>query len=175
MGEPTAVCYLGLGSNLGNRLAYLRRAYRALGEEAGLSSLRPSSVYESAPVGLTQQPDFLNLVVAANTTLGPEELLDCALRVEADLGRQRTIRWGPRVIDIDVLLIEGQQYRSERLQVPHPRLHERAFVLAPLRELGPELKLSEIAVDETGVRPVMGAATFLAGVRDDKRCQEGAR
>ena len=180
MGEPTAVCYLGLGSNLGDRLAYLRRAYQALGREAGLSLLRPSSVYETAPVGPTQQPDFLNLALAANTTFGAEELLDCALRVEAELGRRRTARWGPRVIDIDVLLIGDQQYQSDRLQIPHSRLHERAFVLVPLRELAPEIslpggRLSEIAVDETGVRLAMSAETFLAGMADDEGRQDGTR
>jgi len=162
-----AACFLGLGSNLGDRLAHLRCAYQALAAEPGLTDLRPSSVYETAPVGLVEQPDFLNLVVVAETVLGPEELLDCALRIEADLGRERTVRWGPRVIDIDVLLLGSAAHRSARLQVPHPRLAERAFVLVPLREIAPDWRLPdgqrvrEMAVEESGVRLALSAAEFL--------------
>jgi 2-amino-4-hydroxy-6-hydroxymethyldihydropteridine diphosphokinase len=159
-----------LGSNLGDRLVHLRRAYGALDALPGIADLRSSSVYETAPLGMEDQPLFLNLVVSATTKLDAESLLAGVLRIEADVGRRRTVRWGPRVIDIDLLLWGDRTCRSERLELPHPRLAERAFVLVPLRELAPDLRLPdgrairELAIDESGVRRVMAADEFVAGL-----------
>jgi len=102
---------------------------------------RVSSLYETAPVGVTDQPDFLNAVAAVRTGLGPEETLDALLHIENQMGRVRTQRWGPRVIDLDLLLYGGERVSLPRLTVPHPRLRERAFVLVPLAEIAPELRL----------------------------------
>ncbi len=135
------VAYLGLGSNLGDREGYLRRAVELLGQEAGIEVERVSSIYETEPVGFTDQPRFLNQVVEVKTTLDPAALLARALAVEAALGRVRGERWGPRVIDVDLLVYGDAVVREPGLEVPHPRLAERAFVLVPLAELAPDLRL----------------------------------
>jgi 2-amino-4-hydroxy-6-hydroxymethyldihydropteridine diphosphokinase len=135
--------YLGLGSNLGDRAALLAAAVEALDSPThALRVSARSSVHETSPVGgPTGQPDFLNQVIAVETTLTPEELLARCLEVEASLGRarEREERWGPRAIDIDVLLYGDAVVRSETLTLPHPRLHERAFALAPLCEIAPDV------------------------------------
>jgi 2-amino-4-hydroxy-6-hydroxymethyldihydropteridine diphosphokinase len=132
-GEP-ARAYLGLGSNLGDRLENLRRASALLGARDGVRLIRSSRIYETDPVG-PPQPDYLNVVVEAETTLPPRGLLDACLAVEGEMGRVRGERWGPRAIDIDVLTYGGEHLDEPGLVVPHPRMHERAFVLAPLLEL----------------------------------------
>ena len=103
--------------------------------------MRVSSLYETAPVGITDQPDFLNLAAAARTSLAPQALLDALLHIENQMGRTRTERWGPRVIDLDLLLYGGEQVALPGLTVPHPRLRERAFVVVPLAEIAPEMAL----------------------------------
>lgn len=128
--------FLGLGSNLGDRLANLQEAIDRLGSVDGIHLVRASRVYETAPVG-PPQPDYLNAVVEAETTMGPGELLEACLGVEAAMGRVRGARWGPRAIDIDVLTYGREEIDQPGLTVPHPRMHERAFVLAPLLELEP--------------------------------------
>jgi 2-amino-4-hydroxy-6-hydroxymethyldihydropteridine diphosphokinase len=150
--------YLGLGSNLGNRRQHLAEAVRRLHVGPALQVVKVSSVYESSPVGVTGQPDFLNLVVQVATAHAPHELLAECLRIEADLGRVRHERWGPRTIDIDLLLYGDARIDDERLTVPHPRMRERIFVLAPLAEIAPGLKLDGktvgelAALGETGLR-----------------------
>jgi 2-amino-4-hydroxy-6-hydroxymethyldihydropteridine diphosphokinase len=134
--------YLGLGSNLGDRRQHLAEAVRRLHAGPALQVIKVSSVYESSPVGVTAQPDFLNLVVQVATTHAPHELLAECLRVETDLGRVRGERWGPRTIDIDLLLYGDMRIDDECLNVPHPRMHERSFVLVPLAEIAPTLKLA---------------------------------
>jgi 2-amino-4-hydroxy-6-hydroxymethyldihydropteridine diphosphokinase len=136
--------YLGLGSNIGDRRAHLASAVRALPRH-GVTVLRSSSAYETEPVGLVRdQRDFLNACLQVETGLGPEELLDACKTVEQELGRHYGgIRHGPRVIDVDVLLLDGLQYRSERLALPHPQIAERRFVLVPLLELEPQLALPD--------------------------------
>jgi 2-amino-4-hydroxy-6-hydroxymethyldihydropteridine diphosphokinase len=124
---------LGLGSNLGDRLANLRRAVDLLDRD-GIGVLRTSRVYETAPVG-PSQPDYLNAVVEVATDLDPHDLLRSCLEVEERMGRVRAERWGPRVIDIDVLTYGSEIIDDADLVVPHPRMHERAFVLVPLLEL----------------------------------------
>lgn len=131
------VAYLGLGSNLGDRLATLRRAADLLRGEGGIRVEASSRVWETEPIG-PPQPRYLNAVLRLETDLEPLELLAACRRVEAALGRIRRERWGPRTIDVDVLLFDQRTVDEPDLTVPHPRMHERAFVLAPLLELDPE-------------------------------------
>lgn len=131
--------FLGLGSNLGDRRGYLAEALVRLQAERDVYVERISSVYESAPVGVLDQPDFLNLVASVRTALTPEGLLSRALAAEAELGRVRRERWGPRTIDIDLLWFEGETRATGALTLPHPRLAERAFVILPLAEIAPQL------------------------------------
>ena len=144
--------YVGLGANLGNPPAMLRAAVEALRREPGVTLAAVSTFRETEPVGFLDQPRFLNAAVAIDTTLSPRELLDCLLGVERRLGRTRGgDRFGPRTIDLDLLLYGDEQVDEPGLQVPHPRLHERLFALEPLVELDPDLvlpgrgRLSEIA------------------------------
>ncbi|HXW32340.1 MAG TPA: 2-amino-4-hydroxy-6-hydroxymethyldihydropteridine diphosphokinase [Acidimicrobiales bacterium] len=127
--------FLGLGSNLGDRLAELRRAVGALEEVVAVSP-----VYETDPVGgPAGQPPYLNLVVELDTRSSPRELLQLSRRLEADAGRERAVHHGPRTLDVDVLLVGELQVDEPDLVVPHPRMWERRFVLAPLSDLAPEL------------------------------------
>ena len=135
------ITYLGLGANLGDRRENIRTALRKLGDLPTMKVMRVSSLYETAPVGVTDQPDFLNLVAAAWTSLAPQALLDRLLHIENQMGRVRTERWGPRVIDIDLLLYGSERVALPGLTVPHPRLRERSFALVPLAEIAPELAL----------------------------------
>ncbi len=126
---------LGLGSNLGDREGNIAAAVARLAAWPGVSVEKVSSLYETAPVGYTDQPDFLNAVIAVVTTLGPRELLTACLAVERGLGRERSVRWGPRTVDIDVLFYDDVVLDSDELTLPHPRFHERCFVLVPLAEI----------------------------------------
>ena len=134
--------FLGLGSNVGERRAHLEAAVTALGDH-DVEVLASSSVYETEPVGLVlDQPDFLNACLRVSTELDPEGLLEAAKNVEREVGRAAGgVRHGPRVIDVDVLLLGDLRHRSDRLELPHRDLAERRFVLAPLLELDPELTL----------------------------------
>ncbi len=133
------VVHLGLGTNLGDRAAMLRRAIDELARH--LTITRVSSVYETAPWGLGGQPPFLNCCVRAETALTPRALLSLVKTIETRLGRTSTVRWGPREIDVDVLLYGEQRIAEEDLVVPHPRLLERAFALVPLAEVSPEARI----------------------------------
>ena len=154
--------YLGLGSNLGDRLANLQIAVELLAAQPGVTIVRSSRVYETDPVGGPPQPDFLNAVVEVETSLSPRELLAACRSAEGSLARVRDDRWGPRTIDVDILTFGDDVVDGSDLTVPHPRMHERGFVLAPLLELDPDprlpggrrigtLRLSPSAV--AGVRP----------------------
>jgi 2-amino-4-hydroxy-6-hydroxymethyldihydropteridine diphosphokinase len=138
--------YLGLGSNLGDRMGYLASAVHHLRATPGFANVRGSTVYETAPVGVTEQPDFLNLVVALESDLSPPAVLDACLAIELALGRVRTQRWGPRTIDLDVVHADIP-WADDRLEVPHPRVRERGFVLTPLAELAPDLLVNGRRVD----------------------------
>lgn len=140
----TSLAYLGLGSNIGDRRAHLTDAVVALPAH-GVRVARSSSVYETEPVGLVRdQPEFLNACLEVQTGLGPEELLDACKAVERELGRTLAgVRHGPRVIDVDVLLLGGLEYRSQGLVLPHPAVTKRRFVLVPLLELDSELTLPD--------------------------------
>ncbi len=132
--------YVGFGGNLSDPAVTLRAAAAELGREAGPIAAA-SPVYRSLPVGVTDQPPFLNAVAALDTALGPDELLDVLLAVEAAHGRVREVRWGPRTLDLDLLWFEGVLRADPRLTQPHPRAHEREIVLRPLCDLAPDLPL----------------------------------
>jgi 2-amino-4-hydroxy-6-hydroxymethyldihydropteridine diphosphokinase len=132
--------YLGLGANLGDREQTLRRAVELLGEVPGVEVVTVSELRETDPVGMVEQPRFLNGVAETETDLTPRELLETLLRVERDLGRVRGgVRWGPRTVDLDLLVFGDEEVDEPGLHVPHPHLHERRFVLEPLAELDPHL------------------------------------
>jgi 2-amino-4-hydroxy-6-hydroxymethyldihydropteridine diphosphokinase len=153
------VAFLGLGSNLGDRLANLQGAVDLLQDEPGLHVTASSRVWETVPVGGPPQPDYLNAVIHVETDLSARDLLDAAHRVEDRLGRDRKERWGARSIDIDVLLFDEETIDESDLVVPHPRLTQRAFVLLPLLELvaDPVLpdgtRLRDLRVNTDGVAP----------------------
>ena len=128
--------YVGVGANLGDREATIRAALAALPGVVGVSQLR-----ETDPVGVIDQPPFLNGAAAVETDFSPRELLDALLAVEHELGRERRERWGPRTIDLDLLLYGDETIDEPGLTVPHPRLHERRFALDPLLDLDPELAI----------------------------------
>lgn len=191
--------YLGLGSNLGGRQANLRQALRLL-EARGIRVVRASSLYETAPVlepGAPAQSDYLNAVIEISTELEPPQLLKLVKLVEAQAGRRPTRRWAPRVLDVDILLYAERCLQLPDLELPHPRLHLRRFVVEPLAELGPELThpvsgqrmrelLDELPLREQEVRRfagpewVRGAATVGAtggrsGRADERTERSGGR
>jgi 2-amino-4-hydroxy-6-hydroxymethyldihydropteridine diphosphokinase len=127
--------FVGLGANLGDRWTNLQAALAALRQTPGILLVVLSPVYESEPVGVVEQPLFLNLVAGIETTLTPGALLHRLLEIEQQLGRQRTLRWGPRAIDLDLLLYAGETRTGPELELPHPRMMARSFVTEPLREL----------------------------------------
>ena len=151
--------FISIGSNIGERLLHLKNAVRALHSHESVVVLSVSSVYETAPVGYTDQADFLNIVIEVRTTLDAYNLLTVCQEIEHELGRVRTIRWGPRKVDLDILLYNNDTIKAENLIIPHPRMHERAFVLIPLLEIAPEvvhpdtgrLYSEEAAVHDRGV------------------------
>lgn len=152
-GGPEGGVYLGLGSNLGDRLSNLKQAVDLLGTGRGVEVVRSSRVYETEPVG-PPQPDYLNAVIDVRTSLTPRELLDACLSVERDMGRVRTQRWGPRVIDIDVLTYHRETLSETDLAIPHPRMAQRPFVMVPLLELDDD--------------PFLPGGASLAGLRLDR-------
>ncbi len=131
----TVRAYLALGSNMGDREGNLRQAVQTLDDRVGIRVAAVSPIYETDPVGYVDQEAFLNMVIAIETELPPEVLLREVLAIEQELGRVRTVRWGPRTIDIDVLLYDRIQLAGTDLQIPHPAMTERAFVLVPLRDV----------------------------------------
>jgi 2-amino-4-hydroxy-6-hydroxymethyldihydropteridine diphosphokinase len=153
------LAFLGLGSNLGDRLTNLQGAVDLLHGEPGLRVLASSRVWETVPVGGPPQPDYLNAVIRVETDLSARDLLNVARRVEERLGRVRKERWGARSIDIDVLLFDEETIDESDLVVPHPRLSQRAFVLLPLLELVPDpilpdgTRLKDLRVGTEGVTP----------------------
>jgi 2-amino-4-hydroxy-6-hydroxymethyldihydropteridine diphosphokinase len=151
--------YLSLGTNVGDRAEHLSEGVRLVTEGA---AHRVSRVYVTEPVGGVPQPDFWNLVVELDTSDTPEELLARAHRAEAARGRVRDVRWGPRTLDVDILYVEGYARDDPGLTVPHPRLYERAFVLAPLRELAPELVSEAQLAAGAGRVAVLGTLESLA-------------
>ena len=127
--------YLGLGSNIGNRELQLNEAIKILHAYQGIQVTQVSHIYETEPVGYTNQPKFLNLCIEIETELTPQSFLKCCLATEQQLHRKREIRWGPRTLDVDILLFGDQIIEQDNLSVPHPRMKERSFVLIPLNDI----------------------------------------
>ncbi len=141
------LAYLSLGSNIGDKKKYLYDAIKLLDGYKGIRIVKLSSLYETSPWGYTEQDLFMNLVVLIETSLSPVELLDCCQFIEQELGRVRLIKWGPRVIDVDILLFEDETINTERLTIPHPFMTERDFVMIPLCEIAKDLKIDGITVE----------------------------
>ena len=139
MPEPPRRAYLAIGSNIGDRQAFLQLAVDALGDAPGTRVVAVSRVYETEPVGGPSQDAFLNAVVAIDTDLDPQPLLARCHQIEAQAERVRAERWGPRTLDVDVLLFADLRVDTPDLVIPHPRMWERGFVLAPLRDVAPGL------------------------------------
>ena len=133
-----AIAYLGLGSNIGDRVENLNSAITKLSEVPGIQVTKISSRYETKPYGKTDQPDFMNMAIEVDTNLTPLDLLETVLGVEHELGRVRTEVWGPCNIDIYVLLYEELELQLSDLKVPHPEMHLRSFVIDPLNEIAPK-------------------------------------
>ncbi|NBJ71272.1 MULTISPECIES: 2-amino-4-hydroxy-6-hydroxymethyldihydropteridine diphosphokinase [Clostridia] len=151
--------YIALGTNIEPREKFLKEGLHGLQDHEKINVIKTSSIYQTAPVGYTKQADFLNMVIEVETTCSPLELLDYCQQIESELGRKRTIRFGPRTLDLDILLYNQENIEMERLTIPHPRMHERAFVLVPLNEIAPHiiLPLSD------GEKDVTGAMKELSG------------
>jgi 2-amino-4-hydroxy-6-hydroxymethyldihydropteridine diphosphokinase len=135
--ERAVTAYIGLGSNLGDRKKNLDDAARLLSGIPGIKAVKVSSYYETEPVGYEEQGLFLNAAARVETSLSAQELLHVCQDIETRLGRVRTVRWGPRTVDLDILLFGSSIIDTPELEIPHPLMHERAFVLKPLCELDP--------------------------------------
>ncbi|WP_435923282.1 2-amino-4-hydroxy-6-hydroxymethyldihydropteridine diphosphokinase [Paenibacillus sp. DYY-L-2] len=136
--SESSEAYIALGANLGDREATLMKALAMLDGHPDITVLRCSRLYETDPVGVVDQPNFVNMAAALRTKLDPETLLKAMLDIEQSLGRERMIRWGPRTVDLDLLWMEGRNMDTPLLTLPHPRMMERAFVLVPLQDIIPE-------------------------------------
>ncbi len=137
-------CYVALGSNISPRYSYLQQAILALKQQKDIQIKSLSSIYETIPVGYTDQANFLNMVIEIETVLSPIKVLRICQAIEQDLGRKRVKRWGPRTIDLDILLYNQEQMETEQLIVPHPRIQERAFVMVPLHEINPNVLIPSV-------------------------------
>lgn len=151
--------YIGFGSNIGDRLAHIQNALHGLSKTEGITLQKVSSVYQTDPVGYETQAQFLNGVAAIQTDLPPLSLLHTLKNIESEVGRQHRIRWGPREIDLDILIYGDLCLQTEKLVIPHPEMHHRRFVLAPLVEIAPDL-----------VHPVLKETvqTLVERLEDDK-------
>jgi 2-amino-4-hydroxy-6-hydroxymethyldihydropteridine diphosphokinase len=164
--------YLGLGSNIGQRDIYLAQAMTELHGHPDVRIENWSPIYETDPVGYTDQQRFLNMVACGRTSLYPLELLGVVSATERKLGRERSVRWGPRTIDIDILLYNHLSLNTDKLVIPHPRMRERSFVMIPLADLAPNyifpdgtLSVQEesSALEREGVNKWTHEMTFVAG------------
>jgi len=140
--------YISLGSNMGDKQSHISQAVNLLNAHVSVSRVRVSSFYASAPIGYLEQDDFINAVAEITTTLRSKHVLLLCQSIEQQLHRERIKRWGPRTIDLDVLLYDDQKISKPELEVPHPRMHERAFALLPLLELAPDATVNGIAASE---------------------------
>ncbi|MBU8881387.1 2-amino-4-hydroxy-6-hydroxymethyldihydropteridine diphosphokinase [Bacillus sp. FJAT-29790] len=154
--------YLSLGSNIGDRNENLKEAIENLEASPEIKVINTSSIYETDPVGYENQEQFLNMVIQVETTLEPIALLDTCHEIEKNLGRKRDIRWGPRTIDLDILLYNQENIETDKLIVPHPRMQERAFVVIPLLEIQSCIKLPTM---EVSLQAVLGDIPDRKGVR----------
>ncbi|MDX8363163.1 2-amino-4-hydroxy-6-hydroxymethyldihydropteridine diphosphokinase [Cytobacillus sp. IB215316] len=146
----TREAYIALGSNQGDRQLYMFKAIKSLQLHPQITITKTSSIYETNPVGYTDQDQFLNMVIKVNTDLSALDLLTICQHTEEQLGRKREIRWGPRTIDLDILLYNQENIETEQLIVPHPRMLERAFVMVPLLEIDQHVVLGK-GVDSSSV------------------------
>ncbi|MER2109091.1 MAG: 2-amino-4-hydroxy-6-hydroxymethyldihydropteridine diphosphokinase [Solibacillus sp.] len=153
--------YVSIGTNIGERAQNLQQAVRLLMAQEHVTVKQVSSIYETAAVGYTEQADFLNIAVHVETSLSAEAMLTVCQQIENELGRVREFRWGPRIIDLDILLYNHENIQTEHLIVPHPRMYERAFVLVPLKDIAIDgdtmlekalHKLETIDAQEEGVK-----------------------
>jgi 2-amino-4-hydroxy-6-hydroxymethyldihydropteridine diphosphokinase len=153
-----AKVFIGIGSNLGNREINCGNAINLL-MDSGISVLKRSAMIETKPWGVTDQPEFLNMVIEIETDLQPDALLTLLKKTECDVGRTDTVRWGPRVIDLDILLYGDSVLKTPQMEIPHPRISEREFVLRPLAEIAPDT-----------IHPVLGKSikTLLEEVISDQ-------
>ncbi|MCE9674848.1 2-amino-4-hydroxy-6-hydroxymethyldihydropteridine diphosphokinase [Paraclostridium bifermentans] len=140
--------YLGLGTNIGDRIRYINEALKILNSNPNINITKKSKLYETKAWGYKDQADFLNMCIEIETSLNPYELLNVCQGVEKDLNRERKIRWGPRTIDVDILFFNDIILQEENLEIPHPRIKERAFVLIPLIDLNDKLKIDNISINE---------------------------
>lgn len=152
--------WLGLGGNVGDVMAALKAALNGLNAMPEIAVTRVSPVYKTPPWGVEDQPWFFNCCAEINTSLSPEELLDACQQMEREGRRMRTIRWGPRTIDVDIVAMAGIEQVEQRLTIPHPRATERAFVIVPLADIAPDLQLGErtvsdwmTVIDQSGIEP----------------------
>lgn len=159
--------FLGLGSNLGDRVKTIRKAKEMISSIPGVSVSSSSSLYETEPVGISDQPMFINAVLEVETDLSPKELFSKLKDIEAKLGRTKTIRWGPRVIDIDILLYGKRIIEGKDLTIPHPEMAKRGFVLVPLCEITPEVRHPKL---EKTIREL---ADGLGDFRGVEKIEEG--
>lgn len=155
-----AKVYLGLGSNLGDRAANIKKALQLLESQVAITTVSP--LYETEPVGIKEQPWFLNAVCAGQTALDPQALLTFVKGIEKKMGRTPTVRFGPRLIDIDILFYDDLVLESPTLQIPHPRLTHRAFVLVPLAQVAPHLVHPCLGLT---IREILAQAEELGEVR----------
>lgn len=140
--------FIGLGGNLGDPRKAMAQSIRYLHENPQIEVVRVSSLYRTPPWGKSDQPDFLNAVAELRCKISPRKLLELCLTIERDLKRERTERWGPRLIDIDIIAFGDRGISEPGLEIPHPRLGERAFVLVPLAEIAPDLHIGTVSVVE---------------------------
>ena len=149
--------YLGLGANLGDREAGINKALVELIRTGACRLIRISSLYATEPVGIKEQPEFLNAVAEIETDMPPLELLQAIRSVERKTGREKTFKWGPRVIDIDILLYGDTCLTEESLEIPHPEMHKRAFVLTPLAEIAPQAMHPKLGLTAREMSAEIGA------------------
>lgn len=139
--------YLSIGSNIGDRLQFLKDAVEKVAAHSDIQVERVSDIYETDPVGYTDQAAFLNIAVKLATSLAPHDLLAVCQSVEQELGRKRLIRWGPRTVDLDILVYNDENIESDDLVIPHPRMAERAFVVIPLASISTDPALHQLAAE----------------------------
>jgi len=139
--------YIALGSNIGNRLGYIQKAIKAICKLENTCVVKVSEIYETNPVGYVEQDKFLNMVIMIKTCFTPFELLEKLQEIEHMLKRKRVIHWGPRTIDLDILIFDGITLHDPKLTIPHPEMLKRAFVLIPLKDIAPDIKFYGNTID----------------------------
>ena len=160
--------FLGLGSNLGDRVETIRKTKEMVSSIPGVSLVSSSSLYETEPVGISDQPMFVNAVLEIEADLSPRELFLKLKDIEAKLGRRKTVRWGPRIIDIDILLFGDRIVEERDLTIPHPEMTKRGFVLVPLCEIAPEIKHPRL---KKTIREIADGLGDISGVEKIEEAQ----